>query len=182
MFLDSFKSLHQKIYTHNLNSSRLTLRLLENTLVTCNASQMTMIYILDDNSIRLKRKRSAAADSRFPAVIESTLRADVSLISCYHLLCSLEQLHRIKKRFFKKKYLEKNEHGPWNLLEPRKGCQAGASVEREEEESSSAFTMSPFCMVKMGWVGGGVEEAGGRRCCHDGAASRPLRRGRPERP
>lgn len=57
-------------------------------------------------------------------------------------------------------YLEKNEHAPWNLLEPRKGRQAGASVcdhcEREEEESSSAFTMSPFCMVEMGgWRGGG---------------------------
>lgn len=79
------------------------MRLLENTLATSNASQMTMIYILDDNSIRLKGKRSAAADSGFPAVIESTLRADVSLISRYHLLCSLEQLHRIKKCFFKKK-------------------------------------------------------------------------------
>lgn len=64
------------------------------------------------------------------------------------------------------------------------GPQARASVwgreGEREEESRSAGTMSPFT-----WWGRGVEKAGlgvgGGGCSNDGAASRPLRRGRSTR-
>ena len=143
-----------------------------------------MIFILDDNSIGLKGKCSAASFYRFSAIIESTLGPGQIFTTCCAVCNSCT--HNQKKRksggfclFLK--YLERKKPG---LRTQRESHCRGQSLSLQsgrtwKREQVTAVTKSPFYMVGMGPEGAGAEGLRGLGLlCHGGAASCPLRQGR----